>query len=120
MENTNQLYSLRIILFFALMLTVSCRKKKEEEYNLSISKDKMQLVLIDIYAAVAASEMHPDKNKDSLKQVYFTEICAIHKLDESLLKSEIENLQSNPILNAEMQRGIVDSMNQITFSNKKY
>ena len=57
--------------------------------------------------------MHPSKNKDSLKTIYHTEICKIHKISSVEMKNTIEKLHENTALNADLQKEVLDSLNAL-------
>jgi ribosomal protein S13 len=99
-------------LLIMIILISSC-KSKNTKYNLDIPRDKMKLIVLDLYLAGAAIELNPAKNKDSLKQLYFTEICKVHKVKDNEVSKSVEELHKNISLNLEIQREVLDSINRI-------
>jgi hypothetical protein len=84
-----------------------------------MSYEAMRIIMIDLYIANAAVEMSPDKNKDSLKRIYHTEICKIHDISSKELKECIGYVNSNLKLNSRLQREIIDSLANNNMLNKK-
>lgn len=74
--------------------------------------------MIDMYIANAAVEMNPEKNKDSLKKIYITEICKIHDITAKDLQQCIEYVNRDTALNAKLQREIIDSVSNNNSMNK--
>jgi Domain of unknown function (DUF4296) len=97
------------ILFF-LMLMYNCREK-EQKYDLPIDQSKLKSLLIDLYIAGAASELNPEKNKDSIRAVYHTEICKTYNMDSKTLALIIERLHALPKINGEIQKQVLDTLN---------
>lgn len=83
-----------------------------------MSYEGIRIVMIDLYIANAAAEMSPEKNKDSLKKIYLTEICKIHDLTEKELKNCIDYVNGDAVLNAKLQREIIDSVSNNNMMNK--
>jgi hypothetical protein len=118
-------FSHKLLFYFvfgvATFFLISSCKKKKNEYNFSIPREKLTVILMDIYAAGAVAQMDSTTtNKDSLKQLFFTEICLIHKVKPKELKKIIEELHEMPEINAEIQRKVVDTLSIINFAGGKY
>ncbi|MBK8112357.1 MAG: hypothetical protein IPK46_19600 [Saprospiraceae bacterium] len=64
--------------------------------------------------ANAAVELHPSRNKDSLQQIYLTEICKIHKITPEMIARFQKVLNDDLKLNSELQKEVLDSVNLIT------
>jgi hypothetical protein len=96
-------------LFAIISLFPSC-KKDPSKYDLPIEREKINNILLDLYLAGAATEMDTVANKDSLKQIYLTEICAIHKISEEELKKALSRLNEKYVVNGAIQREILDSL----------
>ncbi len=106
------------ICFLLLIALITC-KKKDQKYNLPIPRNELKSLLVDLYIAGAATEVNPAKNKDSLKQIYHTEICKIHKMTSKQIAEITEQLHSMPKINSEIQREVLDSMNKMQSPNFK-
>jgi hypothetical protein len=106
------------IVALILFLSFGCREK-EQKYNLPIEKEKLKSVLIDLYIAGAAVENSLETNKDSLKQIYHTEICKIHKINSKELSSIIEQLHALPKINGDLQKEILDTLNKMQTNQYK-
>ncbi len=81
--------------------------------QLPIPREKLRDILMDVYLAGSAAELNPSSNKDSLQQLYLTEICKIHKVRPEDISRCNQILQQNLKLNAELQKEILDSLNKV-------
>lgn len=102
-----------VVFVLSLMAFIISCKKKETTYNLSIPKPKLINILTDIYIAETTVKEHSSKNKDSLKNLYFTEIYEIHKIKEEDLKSNLDKLSRDFQLNEQIQKEVLDSLKKI-------
>jgi hypothetical protein len=100
-----------LIIVFSIL---GCKQDKVK-YNLSIEREKLKNIIIDIYLAGSASSLDSMQNKDSLKQLYLTEICMIHKVNPDKLKKTLAELSDNFDLNAEIQKEVLDSISKLNF-----
>ena len=103
----------KILFCLTLMAFLFSCKKKGISYNLSIPQPKLINILTDIYVAETAVKEHNSKNKDSLKNLYFTEIYEIHDIKEDELKSNLDKLSRNFQLNEQIQKQVLDSLKKI-------
>lgn len=100
---------LMIILLFA---GVGCAKKQTGP---SISKEKLVKLLVDVHLAEAALQNVFGVTKDSLAEVYYDDICAIHRLNRQQLDEIVTELRENPLAMSETYREVIkriDSRNQ--------
>jgi len=96
-----------IILLLALFIAVSC---EEEQAPLPLSEDTLIPVLIDIHVAEAALQNLRGNTKDSMANVYYDQICTIHKVDRALLDTTLSMLRNRP---EQMQDIYVKAMEEI-------
>ena len=96
-----------------ILLFVGACKTEQKEIKLPIPREKLRAILMDVYLAGSAAELNPSSNKDSLQQLYLTEICKIHQVSPEDISSCNHILQQNLKLNAELQKEILDSLNKV-------
>lgn len=96
------------------VLVISACKSNEEKQSLPIPRPKMVAILADLYMANSAVDLHPSANKDSLQQIYLTEICKIHEITPEKMAECQKVLNMNLKLNADIQKEVLDSVNLIT------
>lgn len=101
------------VFILAIMIIVGSCKKKGVTYDLSIPKPKLVNILTDIYVAETTVKEHSSKNKDSLKNLYFTEIYEIHDIKQEELRSNLDKLSRNFQLNEQIQKEVLDSLKKI-------
>lgn len=108
MKNRNR------FLIVVLLITPfwSC-KKDQDIVKLPIPREKLRAVLMDLYLAGSAAELHPSANKDSLQQIYLTEICKIHGVSPEIIANCNQVMQQNLKMNAELQKEVLDSLNLV-------
>ena len=97
----------------AAILLTGCLDEKSE-MSLPLPRAKVRAVLADMYMANAAVELHPSRNKDSLQQIYLTEICKIHKITPEMIARFQKVLNDDLKHNSELQKEVLDSVNLIT------
>ncbi len=96
-----------------ILLSNGCLTDKKET-TLPLPKETLRAVLADLYLANAAVELHTSANKDSLQQIYLTEICKIHEITPEMITHCQKLLKEDLKLNSELQKEILDSVNLIT------
>ncbi|MBK8699970.1 MAG: DUF4296 domain-containing protein [Saprospiraceae bacterium] len=106
---------MRLFLTLCTLIWFLLGCKIESSDNLkSLPREKLRGILTDIYIAGSAIELNPATNKDSLKQLYLTEICKVHGISPEQLKEWTEKLNKDLEFNAELQREVLDSINQMS------
>jgi len=101
-----------LIAVLILISSLSC-KNEQDTLKLPIPRAKLRAVLMDLYLAGSAAELHPSSNKDSLQQIYLTEICKIHGVTPEIIASCNQVMQQNLKMNAELQKEVLDSLNLV-------
>jgi hypothetical protein len=101
-------------LLFVLLIVASWScNNGQDTLKLPIPREKLRAVLMDLYLAGSAAELHPSSNKDSLQQLYLTEICKIHGITPEVIASCNQVMQQNLKMNAELQKEVLDSLNLV-------
>lgn len=103
----------KIFCCIVLVLQQTSCKSKETATSLPVPREKVKAILMDLYLAASAAELHPSSNKDSLQQIYLTEICKIHSVTPEIINECNRVLQSDMKLNADLQKEVLDSLNVI-------
>ena len=76
-----------------LLLLPSCSDRYEK---LSLPNDKLVPLLCDVHLSEAALQTVQGALKDSLTEVYLTQICEIHKISRERLYEVLEEVRNNP------------------------
>lgn len=82
---------IRIII--GLIIVMSLAQCKSEEWDLDISKEKAQALLIDVKVAQEILKKYPASQKDSMKQVLRANIAQIQNISEEQIDYYIESMQ---------------------------
>ncbi|MBK7474525.1 MAG: DUF4296 domain-containing protein [Haliscomenobacter sp.] len=93
-----------IFLPVLLFSGMACVKKQTEP---SMPRDKMVKLLVDVHLAEAALQNVFGAAKDSLAEVYYKDICAIHRLNRQQLDKVLAELRQNPLVMSETYREVI-------------
>lgn len=85
-------YLLPVLLF--LITAISCGNKKQ--VNLPLPDDQLIPVLIDIHIAEVALQSLRGDTRDSIAELYYTQICSIHQVEKAAIDSTLEILRNEP------------------------
>ena len=97
-----------LIPFFILSCIVNCRNSNGPE--LTLTKDRMRAILLDLHVAEAATYGQTRVFKDSMMVEYKSVICGIYNISEEELEFNLNVLKENPYLMSEMTTDIVDEL----------
>ncbi len=84
----------RIASFVALLFVSSCREKVQT----SLPQDQLIDILVDVHIAEAALQGLRQETRDSLAQLYYGQIYAIHQIEHSQLEQDMRLLREHPKL----------------------
>lgn len=82
-----------MLLLFAALLT-ACRE--EERQPLPLEEEQLVDVLADVHIAEAAGQQLRGATKDSVMQVYYAQICSIHRVDQEDFMRSMKQLRDEP------------------------
>ena len=82
------------ILLIILITVISCSKPTEQ--NLAIPKEELKKVLMDVHIAEAVLQPLSEKQKDSLRTVYYDQIYKIHDINPQAYENALKQLKSDP------------------------
>jgi Domain of unknown function (DUF4296) len=82
---------------FVSFLSINC---KENPAKLTIPKEKLMNILIDVHFTEAILQNTNQQEKDSLSAILYQQIYAIHDVSEQDLKTNVNELRHHP---SEMQ-----------------
>ena len=74
-------------------LAFSCGSKSR---SLPLSERKLADVLLDVHIAEAAAQNLGGKSRDSLLQIYYRDICRIHKIEMEELEKSMAIMREDP------------------------
>lgn len=116
-------YAKLLLIFVAIALFSNCENKKETAITAPIAKDKMKIILIDLYLAEAAAEMYRITKDSTLlphKSYYFEDIFKKHHLTQIQYEKAYEYYTARPELLWEIYDEMHTDLNAIEgFENKK-
>lgn len=77
----------------ALLAMTACRDRYQK---ISLPNDRLVPLLCDIHISEAALQQVNGSLKDSLNEVYLTQICTIHQISRNRLDEVLGELRNNP------------------------
>ena len=98
-----------------LLITFAC---KTEERPLPLSKEELIPVLIDIHIAEAALQNLRGNTKDSMANLYYDQICAIHEVERSVIDTCLEIMRTQPIRLEDIYVDGMDTINRFSVEQK--
>lgn len=105
-----------ILLLLLLFAGMACTKKQAGP---SMPKEKLVRLLVDMHLAEAALQNVFGATKDSLAEVYYADICTIHKLNRGQLDEVMEELRQNPLAMSETYREVIKRIDNRNQSEEK-
>ncbi len=88
--------NIRGISVFTLLFFFSCNEvSKTEELNLTLDRDSLINILVDLEIADQAARTYPRNKRDSVKNVFIDQVLEIHKVDSLQMSKEFLALQTN-------------------------
>lgn len=88
-----------LVVFLVFVLFLNCENTKDNNTTAPLPKDKMKVVLTDLYLAEAAAELHRITNDSSLlphKSYYFDDIFTKHNITSEQYEKAYEYYTSQP------------------------
>jgi len=124
MNKSNQKKTGNILCFVFLLiyLFTNCENTKDKETLAPLPKDKMKVVLTDLYLAEAAAELHRVSNDSALlphKSYYFEDIFKKHNLTPQQYEKAYEYYTGQPDALLEIYEDIKEDLNALDESFKK-
>lgn len=100
------------MLLLSCFLFVGCLTQHREP--LPIDEDQLEAVLLDVHVAEAAmGQLQGGEKKDSLANLYYDQIAAIHKIDREVLDTCLSILQRNPEQTKEIYEKMAEKMEEL-------
>lgn len=91
------------------LLMLSCRQRYQK---LSLSNEKIVPLICDVHLSEAALQTVQGALKDSLTNVYLTQICEIHEISRERLDEVLEELRNNPDAMKKVYRDVAERLQQ--------
>lgn len=105
-----------IVPFFFLM---GCLSSQEE--RLPIAEDKLGEVLIDVHVAESAMvQLQNGPKKDSLADLYYNQISAIHQVDRETLDTCLAIMERNPEMMERIYEKISEEVDKMAATNSPF
>ena len=105
----------RNILMVALLFILGCSKPKAE---LTIPEEEFVKVLADAHLIESALSTNYGVIKDSLTQLYYSQLYEIHGIDETSFRSNLAVLETDPKLMKAVYAKVMDHLSKLE-ANKK-
>lgn len=93
-----------------LLATPACRDRHQK---ISLSNDRLVPILCDIHISEAALQQVNGLRKDSLNEVYLTQICTIHQISRERLDEVLEELRRNPDAMKKAYTAVAQTLEQL-------
>lgn len=93
-----------------IMLVVLLTACQSSPGNLSVPKEQMVDVLIDVHTAEAAISYLFGEKRDSFARQYYQEIYTIHGLTEAEFDQAMQELRQDHLLMAEVYRQVLEKV----------
>lgn len=109
------------LLLFCCILLLNCENTKDSNTNAPIPKDKMKVVLTDLYLAEAAANLHKITNDSALmphKSYYFDEIFEKHNVTQQQYEEAYEYYTDEPELFLEIYNEMYSEIDSLRESFK--
>lgn len=103
-----------LFLLIAILTIGSCSKTQAP---LPIEEAKLKDILVDVHMAEAAIQPIVGLKKDSLKELYFSQIFEIHQVHPVDFEATMEILQTNP---ARMKKIYKEMTEEVKSKKKEY
>ncbi len=100
-----------IVVGVFLLLSMSCDQSPDKDLHYPV--DKVQDVMIDLYVASEAVKDIRDTRKDSLLDLYRSQIKKIHDVEFDLIEKDIAVIRSNDAFYTEVHKVVNDSINNM-------
>lgn len=100
---------LLILIFFCLSFLLACNTTSEQ---LTIPEDKLIPLLADIHFAEAAVNNVFGEQKDSLLQIYYSQIYVFHDIGKEEFEKNMSILRKNPSRLESLYKIVTDSIAQ--------
>lgn len=97
----------RLLSLCLLILIFACSSQEQ----LTIPKDKMVAILVDVHLAEAAMQRLVNKVKDTVSVRYYEEIFEIHQITEEIYLENLHILERNPALSKKIYE---ETMSKVT------
>ncbi len=81
---------------FLFMMSLFMASCEDKGISLTIPDDVMRKVLADVHMAEGAILNVRYENKDSMREVYYSQIYEIHGISEEAFRSDMEYYQDRP------------------------
>lgn len=97
------------------VLLIGCK----EEIKPSIPEEKMVKILADLHVSEAAIMSLNHKVKDSVSQLYYSQVFEIHEVTDSVFYKDLEILRKDPRKVEKMYEKVVAEIEQLGVEKTK-
>jgi hypothetical protein len=102
-------------LILLLLCMFAC---KEEERPLPLPEEDLIPVLIDIHIAEAALQNLRGDTRDSMANIYYSQISTIHDVERSVIDTCLEIMRAQPIMLEKIYNAGMDTINRLSVEQK--
>jgi len=106
---------MRYLLIGLLLLFFACTQEKKP---LPLPEGQLIRVLIDVHVAEAALQNLRGATKDSVANVYYSQICTIHDIERAALDSSLAMLRKRPEQLYEIYTKAMEEVDRMAAENK--
>ncbi len=107
-----------LVILWSFVCLCACQK---EQYalNIPIPQEKLVPVLADAYIAEAAINTLIGSVKDSMAEVYYTQLCEVHDITKADFDTTISIMQRHPIFMDSVYANVLRHLTELEDLGKK-
>ncbi len=87
---------MRILAWLAPLLFLASCHRDDEKIPFPLSKEETPAILLDIHYAEAAMQNLYGETRDSMTEVYYDQVCALHDIRRGQLDTALMLLREDP------------------------
>ncbi|MEL6988237.1 MAG: DUF4296 domain-containing protein [Bacteroidota bacterium] len=106
-----------VLIFFVVIF--ACSKSEDK---ITIEESKLKEILVDLHYAEVSASSYAKSKQDSIKELYLSQICTLHSIDETTLNSNLKALYKDQEYYERLYDEIVKTLDEKekTFYKEKY
>lgn len=102
----------KILLFLLTIFTFLSCEKQVSQSDFQVEPEKMVIVLADVHIAEIAMQGMASERKDSMAQVYYSQIFEMHGVEEETFNHDLDIIRSNPKILKEYYTKVMELLNK--------
>ncbi len=108
----------QILMFVILsLILISCGKPKKKYPKLEMTRDQIVNILVQIYSANAANEFNDAAVRDSMANVYMSQVSEVSGIPMAVIRSDMDKLKQMPDSLFILQSAALDTLRSVYEKN---